>query len=108
MLSLIDVGVSLAKWIGQHGQETIADVYKSMRPEELATLAPQHHCDMLDYVSSMVGILCSCKPALCWFMNEFWNISPKVHRFLKGTLSESSLKDSDIELTTFIFCVFWA
>jgi hypothetical protein len=59
-----------------HGQETLADVYKSIRPEELATLAPQHHCDMLDYVGSMVGVLCSCKPALCW--NEFWNISPKI------------------------------
>lgn len=64
-----------------HGQETLADVYKSIRPEELATLAPQHHCDMLDYVGSMVGVLCSCKHALCWFtnlMNEFWNISPKI------------------------------
>lgn len=42
-----------------HGQETLADVYKSIRPEELATLAPQHHCDMLDYVGSMWLVFCA-------------------------------------------------
>ena len=91
----------VSKRIGTLPQETLADVYKSIRPEELATLAPQHHRDMVDYVSSTVGVLCSCKLALCIsllvyvYESVLEHLSKGLEDF-EGRLSESYLKCGDM------------